>query len=125
MIYLYPLTSLNLPNRLLIRLISLLHQILQHSQLHTDWGKRSRLWHPSSDRRSLIFKVSSVLVYCLLLGAVLFLWLTVRQQQIQLTTLDAAFRSGQLQTLPDRMQAIEDRQQQFVPKLQGENGSSG
>ncbi|EAA2638278.1 TPA_asm: hypothetical protein GDL21_10105 [Salmonella enterica] len=83
-------------------------------------GKRSRLWHPSSDRRSLIFKVSSVLVYCLFLGAVLFLWLTVRQQQIQLTTLDAAFRSGQLQTLPDRMQAIEDRQQQFVPKLQGE-----
>ncbi len=59
-------------------------------------------------------------MYCLLLGAVLFLWLTVRQQQIQLTTLDAAFRSGQLQTLPDRMQAIEDRQQQFVPKLQGE-----
>ncbi|CGZ28084.1 Uncharacterised protein [Salmonella enterica subsp. enterica serovar Typhi] len=40
MIYLYPLTSLNLPNRLLIRLISLLHQILQHSQLHTDWGER-------------------------------------------------------------------------------------
>lgn len=59
-------------------------------------------------------------MYCVLLGAVLFLWLTVRQQQIQLTTLDAAFRSGQLQTLPDRMQAIENRQQQFVPKLQGE-----
>ncbi|EBS4798472.1 hypothetical protein PH12_08705 [Salmonella enterica subsp. enterica serovar Newport] len=90
------------------------------SAAHRLGGKGSRLWHPSSDRRSFIFKVSSVLVYCVLLGAVLFLWLTVRQQQIQLTTLDAAFRSGQLQTLPDRMQAIEDRQQQFVPKLQGE-----
>lgn len=83
-------------------------------------GKGSRLWRPSSDRRSLIYKVTSALVYCVLLGAVFFLWLTVRQQQIQLTTLDAAFRSGQLQALPDRMQAIEDRQQQFVLKSQSE-----
>lgn len=57
------------------------------SAAHRLGGKGSRLWHPSSDRRSLIFKVSSVLVYCVLLGAVLFLWLTVRQQQIQLTPL--------------------------------------
>lgn len=67
-----------------------------------------------------MLKVLSVLVFCVLLGAVLFLWFTVRQQQIQLTTLDAAFRSGQLQTLPDRMQAIEDRQQQYVLKSQFE-----
>lgn len=43
------------------------------SAAHRLGGKGSRLWHPSSDRRSLIFKVSSVLVYCVLLGAVLFL----------------------------------------------------
>ncbi|EGK0901720.1 hypothetical protein IOM43_001441 [Salmonella enterica] len=83
-------------------------------------GKGGHSWPPSSDRHSLMLKVLSVLVFCVLLGAVLFLWFTVRQQQIQLTTLDAAFRSGQLQTLPDRMQAIEDRQQQYVLKSQSE-----
>ncbi|EEP5105056.1 hypothetical protein HBZ11_004700 [Salmonella enterica] len=82
--------------------------------------KGGHSWPPSSDRRSLMLKLLSVLVFCVLLGAVLFLWFTVRQQQIQLTTLDAAFRSGQLQTLPDRMQAIEDRQQQYVLKSQSE-----
>ncbi|EGG3945847.1 hypothetical protein BAR44_004428 [Salmonella enterica] len=83
-------------------------------------GKGGHSWPPSSDRRSLMLKVLSVLVFCVLLCAVLFLWFTVRQQQIQLTTLDAAFRSGQLQTLPDRMQAIEDREQQYVLKSQSE-----
>ncbi|MBA3210823.1 M3 family oligoendopeptidase [Salmonella enterica] len=83
-------------------------------------GKGGHSWPPSSDRRALMLKVLSVLVFCVLLGAVLFLWFTVRQQQIQLTTLDAAFRSGQLQTLPDRMRAIEDRQQQYVLKSQSE-----
>ncbi|ECB7874930.1 hypothetical protein I3F86_002970 [Salmonella enterica] len=83
-------------------------------------GKGSRLWHPASGNRSQILKVTSVLVYCVLLGVIFFLWLTVRQQQIQLTTLDAAFRSGQLQTLPDRMQAIEDRQPQYVLKSQAD-----
>lgn len=84
-------------------------------------GKGGRTWSPSSDRRSLMFKVTSALVFCVLLGAVLFLWFTVREQQIQLTTLDAAFRSGQLQALPERMQAIEDRLQQYVLKSQAEN----
>lgn len=83
-------------------------------------GKGNRLWRPASDNRSVIQKVTSILVYCVLLGAIFFLWLTVRQQQIQLTTLDAAFRSGQLQTLPDRMQTIEDRQQQYVLKAQAD-----
>lgn len=83
-------------------------------------GKGGHSWPPSSDRRALMLKLLSVLVFCVLLGAVLFLWFTVRQQQIQLTTLDAAFRSGQLQTLPDRMQSIEDRQQQYVLKSQSE-----
>ncbi|HGP2816142.1 TPA: hypothetical protein ACLGW6_004416 [Salmonella enterica] len=83
-------------------------------------GKGSRLWRSASGNRSQILKVTSALVYCVLLGAIFFLWLTVRQQQIQLTTLDAAFRSGQLQTLPDRMQTIEDRQQQYVLKSQAD-----
>ncbi|HBZ9867439.1 TPA: hypothetical protein MND73_004373 [Salmonella enterica subsp. houtenae] len=83
-------------------------------------GKGSRPWHPASGNRAQILKVTSVLVYCVLLGAIFFLWLTVRQQQIQLTTLDVAFRSGQLQTLPDRMQTIEDRQQQYVLKSQAD-----
>ncbi|EAR0811725.1 hypothetical protein EF931_11590 [Salmonella enterica] len=90
------------------------------SAAHRLGGKGGRTWSPSSDRRSLMFKVTSALVFCVLLGAVLFLWFTVRQQQIQLTTLDAAFRSGQLQALPERMQAIEDRQQQYVLKSQAE-----
>ncbi|EJJ5913115.1 hypothetical protein NJE82_003501 [Salmonella enterica] len=77
-------------------------------------------WPPSADRRSLMLKVLSFLVFCVLLCAVLFLWFIMRQQQIQLTTLDAAFRSGQLQTLPDRMRSIEDRQQQYVLKSQSE-----
>ncbi len=83
-------------------------------------GKGSRTRQPSSVRRSLLQKVTSVLVFCVLLGSVLFLWFTVRQQQIQLTTLDEAFRSGQLQALPERMQAIEGRQQQYVLKSQSE-----
>ncbi|EEO5558214.1 hypothetical protein ID366_003046 [Salmonella enterica] len=90
------------------------------SAAHRLGGKGGRTWSPSSDRRSLMLKVLSVLVFCVLLGAVLFLWFTVRQQQIQLTTLDAAFRSGQLQTLPDRMQAIEDQLHQYVLKSQSE-----
>ncbi|ASG86823.1 hypothetical protein [Salmonella enterica] len=88
-------------------------------------GKGSRLWRPVSDNRSLLQKVVSALVFCVLLGAVFFLWLTVRQQQIQLTTLDAAFRSGQLQTLPDRMQNIEDRLQQYVLKSQADKWQQG
>ncbi|ELH9326128.1 hypothetical protein RQX18_001849 [Salmonella enterica] len=83
-------------------------------------GKGGHSWPPSSDRRPLMLKVISTLAYCVLLGAVFFLWLTVRQQQIQLTTLDAAFRSGQLQALPERMQAMEDRLQQYVLKSQAE-----
>ncbi|EDR5078603.1 hypothetical protein GS039_001426 [Salmonella enterica] len=90
------------------------------SAAHRLGGKGGRTWSPSSDRRSLMFKVASALVFCVLLGAVLFLWFTVREQQIQLTTLDAAFRSGQLQALPERMQAIEDRLQQYVLKSQAE-----
>ncbi|EDW4550049.1 hypothetical protein ABN97_003780 [Salmonella enterica subsp. salamae] len=90
------------------------------SAAHRLGGKGGRTWSPSSDRRSLMFKVTSALVFCVLLGAVLFLWFTVREQQIQLTTLDAAFRSGQLQALPERMQAIEDRLQQYVLKSQAE-----
>ncbi|EJE3040259.1 hypothetical protein ACFFXQ_000710 [Salmonella enterica] len=90
------------------------------SAAHRLGGKGGRTWSPSSDRRSLMLKVLSVLVFCVLLGAVLFLWFTVRQQQIQLTTLDAAFRSGQLQTLPDRMQTLEDQLHQYVLKSQSE-----
>ncbi|EAN7945300.1 hypothetical protein NYP41_000548 [Salmonella enterica subsp. enterica serovar Infantis] len=90
------------------------------SAAHRLGGKGGHSWTPSSDRRSLMLKVTSALVFCVLLGAVLFLWFIVRQQQIQLTTLDAAFRSGQLQALPERMQAIEDRLQQYVLKSQAE-----
>ncbi|ENZ2336258.1 hypothetical protein ACGG1K_003239 [Salmonella enterica] len=90
------------------------------SAAHRLGGKGGHSWPPSSDRRSLMLKVISTLAYCVLLGAVFFLWLTVRQQQIQLTTLDAAFRSGQLQTLPDRMQTLEDQLHQYVLKSQSE-----
>ena len=90
------------------------------SAAHRLGSSGNRRWHSSSGHRAFIHKVTSALVYCVLLGAVIFLWLTVRQQQIQLTMLDAAFRSGQLQALPDRMQSIEDRLQQYVLKSQFE-----
>jgi len=90
------------------------------SASHRPGGKGSRLWRPASDNRSVIQKVISALVCCALLGAIAFLWLTVRQQQIQLTTFDAAFRSGQLHTLPDRMQEIENRLQRYVLKSQAD-----
>ncbi|EAX6828148.1 TPA_asm: hypothetical protein G1X19_11175 [Salmonella enterica subsp. enterica serovar Typhimurium str. SL1344] len=83
-------------------------------------GKGGRTMPLFSDSRSLLQKVIYALVFCLLLGTVLFLGFTVRQQQIQLTTLDAAFRSGQLQALPDRMQTIEDQLHQYVHKSQSE-----
>lgn len=81
-------------------------------------GKKTRTWRPYSGNPSLLSKVISTLAYCVLLGAVFFLWLTVRQQQIQLTTLDAAFRSGQLQALPDRMLETENKLQKLTQRYQ-------
>ncbi|ECG0667870.1 hypothetical protein FJR63_22125 [Salmonella enterica] len=53
-----------------------------------------------------------------LAGAVAYLWQTVSQQAILLTSLDTAFRSGQLDSLPQRIQALEEKQQQYLSATQ-------
>lgn len=71
-------------------------------------------------KAAFILKVIVGLIISILLGMVIFMWMLLRQQQIQLTTLEAALRSGQLQSLPDRLQQLEDKQQQFLPGSQAE-----
>ncbi|MJZ42559.1 hypothetical protein DS487_16980 [Salmonella enterica subsp. enterica] len=83
-------------------------------------GQGGPLWRPASGGSSLILKAGAGMMTLVLAGCVLFLWLTVRQQQVQLTTLDAAFRSGQLQSLPDRMLETENKLQQFMHRYQAD-----
>ncbi|ECA1950162.1 hypothetical protein EJH27_01655 [Salmonella enterica subsp. enterica serovar Virchow] len=90
------------------------------SAAHRLGGSGKERWQPATGGRSLTLNILTGAVILGLLGAVVFLWLTVRQQQIQLTTLDTAFRSGQLQSLPDRMLKIENQQAQFALKSQAD-----
>ncbi|MGG5949611.1 hypothetical protein ACQSDJ_17110 [Salmonella enterica] len=63
---------------------------------------------------------SGILVLCLVC-AVAYLWQTVRQQEILLTSLDTAFRSGRVDALPQRVQALEEKQQQYLPLTQAQD----
>ena len=83
-------------------------------------GRGGRRLLPVGGGRPPVRHVVAGLVALLLAGMVITLWLTVRQQQIQLTTLDAAFRSGQLQALSDRMLDAENQLQHLVTRSQAE-----
>ncbi|EHI5301989.1 hypothetical protein J9R20_005079 [Salmonella enterica] len=94
---------------------------------HRLGGKGSRRAEPASRRRLLsrgwtIF--SGILVLCLVC-AVAYLWQTVRQQEILLTSLDTAFRSGRVDALPQRVQALEEKQQQYLTQAQDWRGEDG
>ncbi|EAS0615992.1 hypothetical protein GL503_24460 [Salmonella enterica] len=98
---------------------------------HRLGGKGSRRAEPAS-RKKVLSRVwaifSGVLILCLIC-AVALLWQTVRQQEILLTSLDTAFRSGRVDALPQRVQALEEKQQQYLSltqaqELRGEDGKA-
>lgn len=90
-------------------------------------GKGSRRAEPAS-RKKVLSRVwaifSGVLILCLIC-AVALLWQTVRQQEILLTSLDTAFRSGRVDVLPQRVQALEEKQQQYLTQAQEWRGEDG
>ncbi|EFQ5901765.1 hypothetical protein HZX00_002856 [Salmonella enterica] len=94
-------------------------------------GKGSRRSEPAS-RRKLLSRVWAIFSGILIPGlicVVALLWQTVRQQEILLTSLDTAFRSGRVDVLPQRVQALEDKQQQYLSLTQaqewrGEDGKA-
>ncbi|EDS7589437.1 hypothetical protein AAQ05_004869 [Salmonella enterica subsp. diarizonae] len=90
---------------------------------HRLGGKGSRRAEPAS-RRKLLSRVwaifSGILILCLIC-VVALLWQTVRQQEILLTSLDTAFRSGRVDVLPQRVQALEEKQQQYLSLTQAQD----
>lgn len=90
---------------------------------HRLGGKGSRRAEPAS-RRKLLSRVWAIFSGILIPGlicVVALLWQTVRQQEILLTSLDTAFRSGRVDALPQRVQALEDKQQQYLPLTQAQD----
>ncbi|ECG2271426.1 hypothetical protein EU293_17060 [Salmonella enterica subsp. enterica serovar Eastbourne] len=90
---------------------------------HRLGGKGSRRAEPAS-RKKVLSRVwaifSGVLILCLIC-AVALLWQMVRQQEILLTSLDTAFRSGRVDALPQRVQALEEKQQQYLSLTQAQD----
>ncbi|EBW6364030.1 hypothetical protein DPU24_25200 [Salmonella enterica subsp. enterica serovar Oranienburg] len=90
---------------------------------HRLGGKGSRRAEPAS-RRKLLSRGWTIFSGILILGlicVVALLWQTVRQQEILLTSLDTAFRSGRVDALPQRVQALEEKQQQYLPLTQAQD----
>lgn len=90
---------------------------------HRLGGKGCRRAEPASRRKalSLVWTIfSGILVLCLVC-VVAYLWQTVSQQEILLTSLDTAFRSGRVDALPQRVQALEEKQQQYLPLTQAQD----
>ncbi|EGK7841993.1 hypothetical protein IO217_003929 [Salmonella enterica] len=87
---------------------------------HRRGGDGNRHAEPASRKKSpsLVWQISTVVLILGLAGAVAYLWQTVSQQAILLTSLDTAFRSGQLDSLPQRIQALEEKQQQYLSATQ-------
>ncbi|EEO3523260.1 hypothetical protein G6O06_004738, partial [Salmonella enterica subsp. enterica] len=88
-------------------------------RLGGDGGRRAEPASPSR-KKALAWQISAGVLILGLAGAVAYLWLTVSQQAILLTSLDTAFRSGQLDSLPQRIQALEEKQQQYLPVTQAQ-----
>ncbi|EHR2384224.1 hypothetical protein JY071_003778 [Salmonella enterica subsp. enterica serovar Newport] len=89
---------------------------------HRRGGDGNRRAEPTSRKKSpaLLWQISSVVLILGLAGVVAYLWQTVSQQAILLTSLDTAFRSGQLDSLPQRIQALEEKQQQYLSVTQAQ-----
>ncbi|ECW7869857.1 hypothetical protein F3550_13265 [Salmonella enterica subsp. enterica] len=87
---------------------------------HRRGGDGNRHAEPASRKKSpsLVWQISTVVLILGLAGAVAYLWQTVSRQAILLTSLDTAFRSGQLDSLPQRIQALEEKQQQYLSATQ-------
>ncbi|EAA4453265.1 hypothetical protein DRE43_25220 [Salmonella enterica subsp. enterica serovar Java] len=88
-------------------------------RLGGNGGRRAEA-APASRKKALAWQISAGVLILGLAGAVAYLWKTVSQQEILLTSLDTAFRSGQLDSLPQRIQALEEKQQQYLPVTQAQ-----
>ncbi|EGS2622018.1 hypothetical protein I8K75_000332 [Salmonella enterica] len=88
-------------------------------RLGGDGGRRTEPT-PASRKKTLAWQIPAGVLILGLAGAVAYLWQTVSQQEILLTSLDTAFRSGQLDSLPQRIQALEEKQQQYLPVTQAQ-----
>ncbi|ELP6561283.1 hypothetical protein R1145_003670 [Salmonella enterica] len=88
-------------------------------RLGGNGGRRAEA-APASRKKALAWQISAGVLILGLAGAVAYLWKTVSQQEILLTSLDTAFRSGQLDSLPQRIQALEEKQQQYLPLAQAQ-----
>ncbi|ECA1475567.1 hypothetical protein EI827_26410, partial [Salmonella enterica subsp. enterica serovar Oranienburg] len=92
------------------------------STMGGDGGRRAEPTVPSRKKTpALVWQISVVVLILGLAGTVAYLWQTVSQQAILLTSLDTAFRSGQLDSLPQRIQALEEKQQQYLSVTQAQN----
>ncbi|ECW0088099.1 hypothetical protein F3Q21_00790 [Salmonella enterica subsp. enterica] len=89
---------------------------------HRQGGDGCRRAEPASRKKALamVRQISVVVLILGLAGTVAYLWQTVSQQTILLTSLDTAFRSGRLDALPQRIQALEEKQQQYQPAAQAQ-----
>ncbi|EBS5580313.1 hypothetical protein DPU24_23205 [Salmonella enterica subsp. enterica serovar Oranienburg] len=65
--------------------------------------------------------LSRILILCLVCVAA-FLWHMVRQQEIQLTSLDTAFRSSRMDVLSQQVQVLEEKQHQSLTQAQAWHG---
>ncbi|EHI3121851.1 hypothetical protein J9N36_003228 [Salmonella enterica] len=77
---------------------------------------------PTSQKKLLVL-VWQISVIVLILGLVImvaYLWQTVSQQAILLTSLDTTFRSGRLESLSQRIMTLEEQQQQYQPTEQAQ-----
>lgn len=90
---------------------------------HRLGGNGGRRVEPVSRRKvsSQIWTVFSVILVLCLVCTVAYLWQTVRQQEILLTSLDTAFRSGHVDALPQRVQALEEKQPQYLSLTQAQD----
>ncbi len=90
---------------------------------HRLGGKGSRRAEPASRKKVLsrVWAIFSGILIPGLICVVALLWQTVRQQEILLTSLDTAFRSGRVDVLPQRVQALEEKQQQYLSLTQAQD----
>ncbi|ECT1022274.1 hypothetical protein DPO11_19850 [Salmonella enterica] len=90
---------------------------------HRPGGTGSRQSEPASRKKVLsrVWTIFSWILSLCLICALALLWQTVRQQEILLISLDTAFRSGRVDALPQRVQALEEKQQQYLPLTQAQD----
>ncbi|EBJ2068770.1 hypothetical protein DP590_07250 [Salmonella enterica] len=87
---------------------------------HRPDGDDGRRTAQGSRKKVLVWQIPVVVLILGVVGTVVYLWQTVSQQSILLTSLDTAFRSGRLDSLPQRIHELEDKHQQYQSSAQAQ-----